>query len=403
MGHSDFAAYAFNSMMHRSLRSWLTILGIVIGIAAIVMLISIGFGLNNYISSQLQGVGSNFIAVSPGSPSGSGNIFSSALTTSSSILTTNDVSVIKSVGGVENAYGMVTGRKDITYRGETLAGTVDGVNPGLLRDFAKILPIDKGRTLTDTDSHVAVIGRKVANNSFETNITVGRSIVIENTTFRVVGILGDSAVPFIQSSNVIMVNYRDAQVLLADSKEQNEVDAIIVKTAEGESPDEVAERLTAALRNSRHVNSDTQDFMVMTASSVLSSISAITSALSLFLAGIASISLLVGGVGIANTMFMAVTERTREIGVMKAVGATETQILEVFVIESGMMGLIGGTVGAAIGFAATLVLSYFGMPTLVTAELVLFAIAFSFVVGVVSGLWPARRAAGLEPVNALRG
>jgi len=405
MGHLDLANYAVGAMLHRSLRSWLTILGVVIGIAAIVALVSIGYGINSYITSQLEAFGSNFVGVSAGSPRTGGQAGMMAMSpfvgSRGVILTTNDANALKGLPGVESVYTVIGTRGDVEYRGEVAGCAVAGISAGMFKDFSRLLRIEEGRAFTESDSHVVVVGKKVASGTFKEDIKLERTLTIGNASYRVIGLLGKTEGSIFPVDNVVFMPYDDAQAYMADVKEPNQVDLIVVQTAPGADPDEVAHEITLRLRNVRHVTEDTQDFKVSTPTTLLQRINAITSVLSLFLAGIAAISLIVGGVGIANTMFMAVTERTQEIGVMKAVGATERDILEVFLIESGLMGLIGGILGAILGCAVSFALNQFGVPAMLKPEVIAFAILFAFVVGAVSGFFPARRAARMEPVEAL--
>jgi len=390
-------------MSHRSLRSWLTILGIVIGIAAIVALVSIGFGLNAYINKQLESFGSNFISISAGSPKTSGGMLGASpfAGTHASTLTTNDAAAVKGVAGVESVYTVTASRFDVEYRGDTVGTAVAGVSPGVFHDFDKMIKVEVGRALTESDSHVVVIGSKFANESYERDIELGRTLIIGNVSFRVVGIMEKSEGSPFPVDNIVFMTPDDARTVMGSMKQENQVDMIMIRTLEGANPELIAQDITLKLRNTRHVTEDTQDFRVSTAASMMSSIGAITGAVSLFLGGIAAIALAVGGVGIANTMFMTVTERTRDIGVMKAVGAKERDILEVFLIESGLMGLIGGIIGMLLGSAVSIGMNVVGVPTQLRPELLAFAVIFSLVVGMASGFFPARKAARLEPVQAL--
>lgn len=404
MGHTDLARHAAGAMSHRSLRSWLTVIGIVIGIAAIVALVSIGYGLNSYINGQLEAFGSNFVSISAGSPkSGSGGMLGASpfAGTRASILTTNDAAAVKGVAGVESVYTIAGTRLDIEYRGDVVGTAVAGVSPGVFRDFGKMIKVENGRALTESDSHVVVIGSQFAEKAYDREIEVSRTLIIGNTSFRVVGIMEKSEGSPFPVDNLVLMSPADARAIMGGMKQENQVDTIMVRTSPGANPELVAQDITLRLRNTRHVTEDTQDFRVSTAASMMSSIGAITGAVSLFLGGIAAIALAVGGVGIANTMFMAVTERTREIGVMKAVGAKERDILEVFLIESGLLGLIGGVIGMLIGSAASIGMNALGVPTMLKPELLAFAVLFSLAVGMVSGFFPARKAARLQPVDAL--
>jgi len=403
MAHAELAAFAAGSLRHRSTRSWLTVMGIVIGIAAIVILVSLGYGINSYIDSQLEAFGSNFVSIAAGSPRAGFSFTSSSpfMGTRSAILTTKDMDAARSVGGVASVYGVLAGRGDVSYRGETVTGGVSGISAGAFNDFAKMLPIGEGRAITEADSHVAVIGGHLANETFKNDVLVNRALVIGNVSYRVIGILGDTGSSPIPTGSVIFIPFRDAQEFFDGVKSPGQVDMILVRTSAGSDPDAVAAEIKAKLFNTRHVNDETQDFKVNTASSLTSNLGAITGTLSLFLGGIAAIALVVGGVGIANTMFMAVTERTREIGIMKAIGARERDILEVFLIESALLGLIGGVLGVLVGVAVSYAMNALGVPSTLKPELLGGAVLFSLLVGMVSGFYPARQAARLEPVAAL--
>ena len=402
MSHLDLAHYALSAMRHRELRSWLTVLGIVVGIAAIVALISVGQGVQSYINGQLSSLGSDFITISAGSPKSAGGMgMGSFMAATSTALTTNDADAIRGVGGVKAVHTVVALRGDLSYRGDNITTSVVGADPGIFDDFGAMFKVREGRVLSTSDSHTVVIGNQIADDSFKTKITVGRPIELGNTTYRVVGIFDTSSGSVFSTGSMVVMTAADARAFMGNSRPPNAVDMILVKTQPGANPDDVANELTLRLRNVRHVNEDNQDFRVSTASSFMSRINTITAVVSLFLGGIAAIAIIVGGIGIANTMFMSVTERTREIGVMKAVGAKERDIMEVFLIESGLLGLIGGVVGIIIGSGLSIALNSLGVPALLTPQLLLFALVFSIVSGMLSGLFPARLAARLEPVTAL--
>jgi len=403
MGHLDLASYAVSAMRHRELRSWLTILGIVVGIAAIVALISIGYGINKYISDQMSSLGSDFISISAGSPKSSSGMGASPLMAAvAKVLTTNDADAIRGVGGVKAVHTLTMTRADVVYRNESIATSVVGADPGMFDDFSGMFKLREGRLLSSTDSHVVVIGSQIADDAFKTKITVGRPLELGNSTYRVVGIFEKASGSIFDPGTMVVMTADDARDFIGSGRPPNAVDTIMVKTQPGVDPQQVADDITLRLRNVRHVTEDTQDFRVSTAASIMSRISSITGVVSLFLGGVAAIALVVGGIGIANTMFMSVTERMQEIGVMKALGARERDILEIFLIESGLLGLIGGVIGILVGTGLAIVLNQFGVPTVVTPELLAFALMFSLAAGMVSGVFPARMGAQLQPVAAMR-
>jgi len=204
------------------------------------------------------------------------------------------------------------------------------------------------------------------------------------------------------AENIVYIPKEDGRKIMPRFSDNKDLTELHVKVKEGYNANDVAVDITDLLLRMHKVSEDRKDFTVMTADYVAEQINAIMGALTLFLAGVAAISLAVGSIGVANTMFMAVLERTREIGVMKALGADNLTIMKIFIIESALIGLVGGAIGIAISVSLSFILAYFGMPSKVTLELVLFAGIFSLLVGIFSGYFPARRAAQLEAVEALR-
>ncbi len=204
------------------------------------------------------------------------------------------------------------------------------------------------------------------------------------------------------ADTMAIISRKDAREIIPAFKGNERLTEIHLLAAEGSDISEVEERVTDELLQLHKVREDEKDFTVISSTYIAEQVGNITAALGLFLGGIAAISLLVGSIGIANTMFMGVLERTREIGVMKAVGATNGMIRDVFLVEAGIIGLVGGIIGLVLNIAASNAITYFGVPSSVTAEVMLGAVAFSFLVGVVAGYVPAQNAAKLDPVEALR-
>jgi putative ABC transport system permease protein len=215
----------------------------------------------------------------------------------------------------------------------------------------------------------------------------------------VVGVLNQSGSTFSGPDRSIFISQRAAKKLFS----QNEnVSSVIVLAASGYNPDTVAANITTLLQGLHHVTADTQDFTVTTASSIQSTLSSVTNTLALFLGAIAGISLVVGGIGVANAMFTSVLEQTKYIGLLKSLGARNRMVMKLFIYESGVMGLVGGVLGVALSFMGSAILENFGLPSKITPELVLLGLGFSIILGIVSGVIPARNAASVEPVEALR-
>jgi len=396
MQHLDLLNYSIKNLSNRKLRSYLTILGIVIGIAAIVTLISVAQGVNAFIMNQLGMLGGNWITITPGS------LRQSILGGTTGELTTQDGNALRAVPGVQDImYELQIMRLPVQYKDETANAIGGGWTPNVF-SFTSLIEIGEGRPFKENERHVAVIGYNLANDLFKEKVRLNQLIKIGNTTFRVVGIMKKSTGLAATTGSMVAMPLDDAREFLGNQRLPNQVDEIGVLVAEGYDTDKVGEQLTIKMRQLHHVGEDNEDFTVMTPSFIAERVNVITGTLELFLSGIAGIALLVGGIGIANTMFMSVMERTREIGVLKAVGATDNMVLEVFLIEAGIIGLVGGALGLLLAAVATLVLNYFGVPTDISPELAAFGLLFSLTVGVVAGFFPARRAARLLPVEALR-
>lgn len=398
MGHADLFTYAVRGLLSRQLRSYLTILGVVIGIAAIVAIVSIGQGLSQYIQNELMSFGGDYVTINPGKME---DYASSGPTVNMpATLTENDRKAIESVGGVEKAYGQVTDIGSIEFHGEKGSGMIIGTSVGIWDAFP-IYKLREGRFYR-AEAGELVIGAGVADNVFKKKVRLGDTMRINNMSFKVVGILEKGSGITSAFDYMVMLDVPDMMRSMGRAKTIISYEEIDAKLVPGSNPDEVGVAVEERLRNLHHVSEENQDFTVLTPSKINSLIGSIIGTLNLFLGGLASIALVVGGVGIANTMFMSVMEKTREIGVLKALGATDAAIMELFLIESGMLGLVGGLLGCAIGLLISLVMNQFGVPSNVDLQLVLYAMFFSLAVGTVSGLFPARRAARLEPVEALR-
>ncbi len=420
----DSVKLSVNSIMNRRLRSWLTLLGIIIGVAAVVAIISIGEGAQASVTERLSGLGADIITVSPGfeRTMGFGGGFrmergipervSGSSAENEPALTKMDATVIRGNPNILCVNEIVSGRGGLVFIAEKTNVSVEGVNPNTWQETSN-LELASGRFLTPSDSAAIVISGRLANSTFKQPITLGRRITIEDKPFTVVGILEESGEgPSFGGGgggNVYM-NYTSAWEVTG--VEKNTFSSIQLKAASAELVEQVTEEIKQDLMLSRKVTSDSQDFTVTSSQAMQEQITATTETLTLFLAAIAAVSLLVGAVGIANSMFTSVLEKTREIGILKALGSTNNEILRLFVIESGLFGLVGGIIGVIIGALASLALSGLGilalpmvrggLNTFVSPQLVIIAIVLSTAIGIVSGILPARAAAKLKPVEALR-
>jgi putative ABC transport system permease protein len=385
---------AVTALRANRLRSVLTMLGVIIGVSAVVMLVAIGTGAKQYVESQVQGLGSNLLLVVPGELS-----FGSAPT--SSRLTLADVDEIgRVVGDRQRVAATVTSGETLRAGSNELFATVQGVTETVPEVFTR--PLARGEFLrrsdVDTRRRVVVLGASAAGTLFGDRDAVGRQVTIAGVRFRVIGVLqrtGSSSLAGADPDLTVYIPITAAQRLLGTQR----VDGLAVKAPDLEQIDALGTRIVATLED-RYPG---ERFSAVTQEQILGVVGRILGLLTLVLAAIAGISLLVGGVGITNIMLVSVRERTREIGLRKAVGARQRDVLVQFLIEAVLLTTIGGVLGIGLGVGVALLVNQVSpLPAVVAWWSVLLAFGVSVAVGVFFGVAPARRAGRLDPVTALR-
>lgn len=382
------------------MRTGLTLLGIIIGIAAVVALISLGNGMEGAITQALQNFGPNKIYITSktgggGAPGMSGVAFGETLTE-------KDLEKIQEVKGVKFAIPMLAKTLPVKYNGEEKILMVAGIPPKEAKQFfsdVQGLEPSKGRFIAEGDKYAVTAGSLVENKVFSEDVKLKSKLTIKDIDFRVVGFFKSLGNPSDDSQL-----YMSIDTLREISGDENGITAIMAEASS--DPAQVAQNIENALKKA-HGGEDL--FMAMTTEQVQEQIQSIFGVMSIVLGGIASISLVVAGFGIMNTMLMSVLERTREIGILKAIGATNTKVMTIFLVETATLGFIGGAIGILIGSFVYIGISYaaenFIGVTLtmgVSPSLIAMSLLFSMFVGIVSGLYPAWRAAKLQPVEALR-
>ena len=400
----DYFKLAYQGASHRKLRSWLTMIGIFIGIAAVVALMSLSQGLQTAIGEQFVSLGSDKIIVQAvGSGFGPPGIGVEVP------LTKKDVDVIEKTKGVDIALGRLIRSVQLEFKDEVkyaFAASMPSEDEKIdLAVEANNYKIGQGRLLKKGDKFKVMVGGDFADDFFDTALEVRDKVIVEGQIFKVVGILKKSGNPQQDSTLVIP---EDALREILNVKE--DFDIIPMKVSYGEDIGIVSENVKKELRQSRDVDEGKEDFTVETPESLLATLNTILGIIQGVLVGIAAISLLVGAIGIMNTMYTAVVQRTKEIGIMKALGARRESILLLFLIESGFLGLFGGLIGVTIGFAISKFVEVVAFQIygsyLIKADfnlsLMFGMLLFGFLIGALSGWFPARQAAKLNPVDALR-
>ncbi|WP_224982250.1 ABC transporter permease [Geomonas agri] len=397
---------ALRALRVNKMRALLTMLGIIIGIAAVIAMVAIGSGASKMISDQISSIGSNLLLVLPGSVTSGGMRSGSGGTQT---LTYDDARAIKAeCPSVAAVAPNVRGSGQVVYGNQNWSTVVYGVTPEMVdvRDWT----IVAGRNITQSDVDGAtkncLIGQTVADNLFGGTDPVGKIIRIKKIPFTVVGCLGrkGQSPQGQDQDDVIYVPLRTAQRKLLGSQFPNVVGSIMVQAKNAEVLDKAEDEVTELLNQRHRIGPNREvDYTIRNLSELLAVTEQSSKVMSILLGAVASISLVVGGIGIMNIMLVSVTERTREIGIRIAIGAKKRDILLQFLTEAVLLTTCGGVIGMLLGVAgAKLVASFIGWPTLTSVNTIIIAFAFSAGVGVFFGFYPARKAASLNPIDALR-
>jgi putative ABC transport system permease protein len=402
--------HAFDMVLHSKLRSWLTILGIVIGVAAVIAIMSIGDGMQAQVNSQLNALGGDLLTITAGESRG-GGLFGregggppgssggSKATTNTIALEKSDVQVLKGIPDILAIDTQIRGTVNISYLGKSGKVSLTGVDPAVWTQVS-IIEIDEGRMLDAADQNVIVIGGQLASSYFDQPLGINKMLTIQGSQYRIVGILDDS------STSIYMPIDLAARIIT--DKQADVYDTLIVKVRNEDELDASIAKINSRLMLFRHVTNTTKDFQITSNKEMQATRAEMMSSMNAFLLAIAAVSLIVGAVGIANTMFTSVLEKTKEIGIMKAIGARNVDILRIFLFNAAFIGLVGGVIGIIFGivlsgFLPALMGSVpFARSTLVSLNSVLLALAVSIGVGVLAGAIPAYQASKLKPVDALR-
>ncbi len=401
----DILEETYSALSANKVRSGLTILGIIIGISSVIALVAVGQGAQGSIQARIESIGSNLILVSPGAQRGVG-IQVSAGRGSAKTLKQGDADAIASETTLAGAVAPeLSGRYQVTSRGKNTNTSVVGVNA--VYPTVKNIAVDQGSFISDQNllslSKVAVIGPTVRDDLFgEDANAVGQTIRINSIEFKVIGVTtAKGGTGFGSQDDMIFIPLTTAQRFLAGD---TYVTTISVQAVDQESMAELQQQITDLLLQ-RHNISDPQlaDFSVLNQADIVATASSVTQTFTILLGSVAGISLLVGGIGIMNMMLTAVTERTREIGLRKAIGAKRRDISYQFIVEAVMLTFLGGLAGVILGWLIAYIVAYFDLiETQVSVSSVILAFSVSAVIGIVFGYYPARRAAALNPIEALR-
>ncbi len=397
---------ALESLVSNKMRTGLTVLGVVIGVAAVIAMLAVGEGAQSSITGQIEGIGTNVVFISPGGDEDVRN---------PKPLTLSDAEALADPLAAPNVAAVapiLSGRNDVTYGGESSSVSILGVTPEY--EMVSNEALTEGEFINETDilgrGSVAVIGPDTAEKLFDrTDGITGETIRINGQPFRVVGVLESKGGTGLGSQDDrILVPITTAQSRLMQRDPKDSVSSIHIQASSSEGVNAAVDEISEILRLRHRTEIGMDDFTIFTQQSILDTASAITGVFTIFLGGVAGISLLVGGIGIMNIMLVSVTERTREIGLRKALGARKRDILSQFLTESVVLSLLGGIMGIILAWILATVIGAVAAAsgTPITPQIslgsILLATLFSMAVGLLFGLYPANRAASLQPVEALR-
>lgn len=403
---------SLRSLLSNKARSFLTMLGIIIGVASVIVIIAVGAGAQSLVLGQIEGIGTNLISITPGKSDDNGPP-TSVLGIVVTSLDDRDLKMLESnreTIGISHLTAEVSGSVTTSWNGNSYSASVDGVNKSYF-DMSDTELID-GRFFTEEENNnlakVAVLGYSAKDELFGENNAIGQKIKIKNNIFEVIGVLDKRGQVFFQNvDNNIFLPVKTMQKNILGI---NYFNNIAIKVDESVEIEKAVSEIEVLLRDSHNIKDQTgesDDFTVRTASELIDLVRTITDALRYFLAMMAGISLIVGGIGIMNIMLISVNERTREIGLRKAIGASNKNIVMQFLLESIFLTLIGGIIGIVLGIIFSwlifVVVTYLNYDWVFKVSLfsVFLAVSVSALVGLIFGLYPAKKASKLEPVEAL--
>jgi putative ABC transport system permease protein len=393
---------ALDGLRANKMRSMLTMLGIIIGVGAVIAMVSIGMGVKDKVEASIAGLGSNLLIVTPGAANAGGS--RQAAGSSISLHEKDALAIAQEVAGVNLVAPSVSRSYQVVYGNQNWTTSIQGTTPDIqeVRSYS----LQEGAFFTSQDgetrARVAVLGKTVADNLFNGGSVVGQTIRINNAPFRVVGVLeakGESMGG--NQDDTVIIPLKTAQErLMGISYVQN----INIQATGPDVINQVQADVTALLRTHHKLTgTKPDDFTVRNMVAIMETADQTTSMITTFLGIVASLSLLVGGIGIMNIMLVSVTERTREIGIRKALGARYNNILLQFLIEAVVISVSGGLLGIALGIASSYAVSAIaGWKTIISSVAIILAFAFSVMIGLFFGIYPARKAALLDPIEALR-
>ena len=405
---NDTLEETYTALSANKTRSGLTVLGIVIGIASVIALVSIGQGASSSISSRIESLGSNLLTVSPGATRTQGFGAAGARGGAKTLTNEDADAIASSIENVAAVASDVSGRYQITAKGTNTNTSVYGVSPS----YASVRNIaaDSGSFIDDSQNSsaakVAVLGPTTMTDLFGDDAVasdvIGQSVRINGLAFKIIGVtVSKGTSGFTNADDVIYIPVLSAERYLSGSKY---LSSISIQAASADSMTQVEDDVTTLLLNRHNITDPTKaDFSVQNQADLLESASSVTETLTLLLGAIAGISLVVGGIGIMNMMLTTVTERTREIGLRKAIGAKESDIRRQFLMEATALTVIGGMIGIALGTGIAYTVNALGLvTTTISIYSILLACGVSAAIGIVFGYYPARRASALNPIEALR-
>lgn len=400
MNFLDRFSYSFRHLQHRGLRTWLTLLGIVVGISSVILLVGIVDGLSASIEGALNEFGSDIITIAPGGTAIRGGPPGMGGDSSADKLYLDEVNVIEKVAGVETVSPILTVSVDVEYRDYETETMVTGVDTETYLETNTFGELDEGRFLEKGDRNAVLVGYGVVDRTFRGRLGLNSKISIDGEDYKVVGILAEEG-GMMGVDNSIFIPIDEARKLAGDDIAEEEVSQIKAKIASGYNLTEVTEDIEYGLMVDHNVDEDEKDFTVVSSVFMEEQRSEIMGTLTIFLALVSSISLIVGGIGISNTMFMSVLERTREIGVLKALGATSAQIQRLFLMESAMIGLAGGLLGIVVGWVFLQVAASYGYAGFISTFMATVAFCVSVGIGLLAGTYPAKEATKITAIEAL--